>query len=575
VIWTIQPDQPVARGKRVTLNFAYDGVVTKSLRFMHVGPEVSFANSSRENWLPKPVGLRSLGKLRFVVPRGLTVAAAGVKTSTAPEEKSGIFRFENKVPSEPWFAAGAYQVVETDGAIPGAAYVLKSRPGISAYLDGSARIIEVLSRNFGAYPFGRFSLVEIPLEVTQRSGGFNALGSAGGILTQGGAFDEPFNLAYFGHEIGHQWWGNVISRDPSDGRGDYMLDEAMPDLGSLLAVQAIEGAGAAESYRRDGYPGFSPEFYSARGYLKLAAAGLDTPLSRLPDAELSMRLARSKGGRVWYALAEEIGPEKFPAVMSAVVRKHAFAPVTWTAFLESLSTAAGRDLSWFYSDYFDRKGAPQWLLEWAPGRPGHTEVIVRQSEPVYRATLPLELMGAAGQRTTYSLAVSGLSNSVSVGAPNAVQTATLDPRYTRLQWTPEYRAEAYALAGFTRARMAEGTQARLRILREALAQVRDPDTYAARYQIRAFMGSLLAAEKSWKEARLQLEAAVQDTRALPDRLPLTYVRLATVAKALGDDQLLHRAVAGAIAADAAVGNSTGAAEQARALLTLSTNITPP
>jgi hypothetical protein len=358
----------------------------------------------------------------------------------------------------------------------------------------------------------------------------------------------------------------VINRDPADGRGDYMMDEAMADLGSLLAVEAIEGAQAGERYRRTGYPGFNPDAYSALGYLKLAAAGFDTPLSKLPDSDLSFRLARSKGGRVWYQLSREIGAERFPAVIASVVRKHAFRPVTWTDFLKSIEIVAGRDLDWFYAQYFDRPGAPEWRLKPHRVNGGRVELTVEQTEPPFRARLPIELTTQAGAIQAQAIEVDGLRSSASLRAPAGVSAAALDPHFTWLRWTPDYREEAFALAGYTRARLAEGTPARLEILKDALAHVPTPDVYAARYQIEALIGTLLASQESWEESRVHLLAAIASPTTLPERLPLTYLRLATVAKALNDRPLLERAVAGAVAADAAVGNVTGAAEQARALL---------
>jgi len=563
--WSVRPARAVRAGESVKLRISYGGGRAEAGRFLYIGPEVSFANASRESWLPRPVGVAVMGKLRFSVPAGLTVASMGSRTTTPDQERKGQFSFSARVPGEPWFAAGRYTVLERPGPIPAAVYVLKARAGMAAYVEGCIRIIEVLSGQFGGYPFGTFSLVELPAEITAQAGGFNALGSTGAILTQGGALDEPFNLAYFGHEIGHQWWGNIVSRDPSDGRGDYMMDEAMADLGSLLAVEVIEGEGAGERYRRSGYPGFNPDTYSTLGYLKFAAAGLDTPLSQLPDDEHSFRLARSKGGRIWYALSREIGP-RFPEVMGAVVRRHAYRPVTWTAFLASINQAAGRNLDWFYTENFDRVGAPDWSVHTPKAGRGRVEVTVQQPAPGYRGRVPVELVARDGSRTARKIELAGVSTKAVFRTKSPVRSVLLDPRFTRLHWTPEFKAEANALEGYTRGRLAEGNAKKLEILRAALKDVPSPDIYAVRYQLEALIGTILALEGSWSDARVHLEAAIAEGRAPPDRLPLHYLRLATVAKALRDDGLLRRAVDGAIKSDAAVGNSSGAAERARELL---------
>jgi hypothetical protein len=144
--------------------------------------------------------------------------------------------------------------------------------------------------------------------------------------------------------------------------------------------------------------------------------------------------------------------------------------------------------------------------------------------------------------------------------------ASLDPSYSRLRWTPEYRAEAVALAGYTRGRLAEGAAARLAIWSQALKELREPDPFAAGYQLHAAMGAILASERRWAEARVHLEAGLARPTRVPDRVPLTYLRLANVARELGDAALMRRSAEMAISTDAAVGNRSGAAAQARALL---------
>jgi len=113
--------------------------------------------------------------------------------------------------------------------------------------------------------------------------------------------DDPFNLAYYAHEISHSWWGNLITVRGQ--AGVYMLSEAMAQYGSLRAVEELEGVASAERYRRTGYPGYNTE-QNALGYFKLAAAGLDTSAMRdLPPGTLSHDIADMKGFLVWDMLS--------------------------------------------------------------------------------------------------------------------------------------------------------------------------------------------------------------------------------------------------------------------------------
>src|SRR5204863_7960311 len=110
-------------------------------------------------------------------------------------------------PSTSSFVAGEYIEHTRACVVPMRVYALRDRPGLAAYLDGCSRVLEVLVREFGAYPYDGFTLVEAPAAVT-RAAGFDGASFEGYIVATDELLDQPFLLAYFAHELGHQWWGN-------------------------------------------------------------------------------------------------------------------------------------------------------------------------------------------------------------------------------------------------------------------------------------------------------------------------------------------------------------------------------
>ena len=80
----------------------------------------------------------------------------------------------------------------------------------------------------------------------------------GFMLADSASLDAPFNLAFYGHEISHQWWANLVS-NAGGAHGNYMLDEAVAQFDSLRAVETLDGTLAAEQYRRSGYPGYNAD----------------------------------------------------------------------------------------------------------------------------------------------------------------------------------------------------------------------------------------------------------------------------------------------------------------------------
>jgi hypothetical protein len=225
-----------------------------------------------------------------------------------------------------------------------------------------------------------------------------------------------------------------------------MIDEAMAQYGSLRVVETIEGEAAAESYRRNGYPGYYAD-QSGLGYLRLAGTGRDYPLDNLPP-QASRTLSDGKGFLVWHMLAETLGRDDFRRILREFTARHAFQRVTWEDLLQAIQDGAGRDLQWFFAQWFRRTGAPEWHLTWR--QDGDTVLgTITQAEPCYRATLEVRAEGDGGRSQARRVEVDGPTTEFTLPLTFTATSVLLDPRFRTLRWTPEYRA---AVAQETRAR---------------------------------------------------------------------------------------------------------------------------
>ena len=313
---------------------------------------------------------------------------------------------------------------------------IKERASVAEYVEGSRKTIEVLSQEFGPYPSGEFAIVEVP-EKQADAAGFTGASVASFIMVTGSFLDQKFNLAYYGHEIAHQWWGNLIRRTGT--RGRWMLDEAMAQYGSLRVVETLEGAEAAEQYRRTGYPGYYGE-QSAVGYLKVLAAGKDFPLANIPS-NADRSIPDGKGFQVWDLLSRTLGREKFRRILRDFTAKHAFQRVTWEEFLQAVERGAGRNVKWFFDQWFERPGVPDWQLTWRQ-KGGNVRGEITQTPPYFRATLEVEATSRDGLKQSVSVEVKGAKTDFKLPLKFEAETVTLDPHYRVLRWTPEYRALA-------------------------------------------------------------------------------------------------------------------------------------
>ncbi len=572
ITWTVYPARPIPARAAVRLRFAYDGGGQTRFVF-HLGAEGSFAGGNSTAWYPQiERDARATGTLRFSVPAGYTVFAPGTQTSARnapPQSERAVYSFTIARPSYFSFAAARYRIERgrpSSSGVPISAYLLRPRPRIGDFLGGCARVLDALTEEFGANPYGEFALVEVPTEQAGRAR-FEGASGEGFIFSNGNFLDADFNVAYYGHEIAHQWWGVAIGRKWwESSRGRLMLDEAMAQYGSLRAVEAIEGARAAERYRRTGYPGYM-DFHSADGYFMVEAGGFDQKLSELPEGEISRIIADSKGFIVYDMLARTVGRENYRRILRSIVSRYAFSNLSWDEFLRLIEIGAGTNLRWFYTQWFERTGAPEWRLEWRQ-EGDSLRGAVTQLPPYFRVRVELLIEGdqenltptveLRGERTEFSFPVNFRARSV-----------TLDPRFRILQRTPEYRALRSAMGAYLRSnieRMQGNTDAAERLLRDALAQETAPDLYGARFTLELGLGQLLLGQNRFAAAREHLEAALASPSRRASVLPWAYFYLARVAKELNDEQLLRRAVAGAETADEIVGGRTGVSRQARALL---------
>jgi hypothetical protein len=571
--WVVTPPRAIPAGAAVVLRFSYSGGERGAVVF-YLGPEGTFASGINTAWYPQAEGGRGTGTLRFDVPAGYKVHAAGARRTSAEEEARGRFRFDIESPVYFAFGAGRYTVRRsTRGRIPVSAHLLRPRASVDEYLDGCSKVLDVLVKEFGPYPHAEFALVEVPNEQAEKAG-FAGASVDGFIYANSFFLDQEFNLAYYGHEIGHQWWGNLIRAEGDSGL--YMLSEGLSQYGSVRVVEEIEGAEAAARYRRRRYPGYAFNQGGA-GYLQLAAAGFDSRLDELPRKPLSHLLANSKGFIVLDMLSREVGRERFRRAVGGFVRRHAGGRVTWAQFRRAVEAEARRDLGWFFRQWVEGTGAPVWELEWTQGR-GRLRGRVTQRPAHFRApAVELLIEGAGGEKLSRRISIAGARTEFDWPLKFTARAVVLDPLFEVLHYTPETFAEASALAPYTRAdRLIADEkyyQARAH-LKAALAGAPREDAHGLRFMLEYGLARVARARKEWKTARAHFEAALAAPVKRAELLPIIYLRLADVARSLRDKELMRRALDAAVAADAATGDRVATTE-ARQMLTEVEGLPPP
>lgn len=564
--WIVRSARAMPAGTPVTIHFSYTTDSTASAPQFRISPSGSYAGGGGEIWYPRRAfDSLSVGTLRFHVRPGQDVVAPGMLVSTEAEQAEGHFTFEVDQPAHFSFAAADYTIRQHSGTPSVSLYLLRSTSDADRLLDRIASTLDELTDLFGPLPYPRYGVAEVDF-----GGSVGGTSEYGFFLVDDSFVERGLPLPFVAHEIGHAWWGNRVGTAPGVGR--MMLTEGLASLGMVRAIEHVEGLRAAEAYRASEYPGYETSG-SPEEFFRLAAAGLDLPITGLvPQGQrqiLAMhRTVNSKGWFVLDMLARHIGEQSFNKILTASVRMYGGRRLTWTTFQETIATEAREDLTWFFEQWLERTGAPDFRMEWA--QRGDTLVgEIVQAPPAYRASLEVELTGNDGEVMLRTVEVEGERTPLHWTIPYRVRRAELDPRHLVLRWTPQRRARAEALAAYTRAdferRFGSSTEA-IELFRSALERLPAPDTVGVEFRLEYGLAQTLVNAGEHAGGAEHAKAAVAAPVRPSELLPWAYVVLARAARAMNDEALVRRAVAPAVTADAGLGASTGAREAALQLL---------
>jgi aminopeptidase N len=427
---------PQARGAEIRIEFECRSK-GRSDQFA-VSDKAALA-SWTQAWYPLPFNgpdalqsrqMEAPGLTRFHLPPGWHSVSNGERVDSHETEVE-VWRVSSPVARS--FACAPYEVIEQDvgGRLVAVHRLSPVADPADVELRAVAGILRVLEERYGPYPYPSYRVAEVPLGV----GDFLGSSEQGFIMVRPVAFDAPDgNLALFGHELAHGWWGNRVG---SSGPGSILLDEALSQFSAFVAIEALEGEAAATDFLRFSRPGYVTE-QCARGFFDLVRGGRDRPLSTLPDGDGHL-LSDCKGHWVYHMLRQTIGDERFFATLRGVIRDFYSDPLTLPELRARFVRAAPDEgLEQFFAQWLDQPGAPVLEHEWSD-EAGRAAVTIRQLQPgePYHLALEVAVDSAAGRQVALVELCEREQRFVleSDGPPTGV---VLDPRHRLLTWTSDY-----------------------------------------------------------------------------------------------------------------------------------------
>ncbi len=340
--------------------------------------------SGGSGWLATSPGTMATFDLTVDTPLGFEPVTQGKRIEHEPRGDVLRTRWQAAHPSDGLNLIANRFVVhekELDDGVNCYTFFMEDDPALRAtYEERTAAYIKMYEDMIGPYPYAKFATVENWFPTGYGMPSWTLLG--------GQVLRLPF-IPYtsFGHEICHNWWGNSVFVDPSEGNWCEGLTVYCADY----HYKELESAQAAREYRRN--------------LLKDYASYVRDPDHDFPLTQFKSRhsgatraVGYGKSMMVFHMVDRLIGREAFLAALRQVAADHQYLPATWTDFLDAFTRAGGRDLGFFKAQWLERTGAPTLSLRNVKFHDDRVDFELVQSEPAYTLAVPVVITTPEGDR---------------------------------------------------------------------------------------------------------------------------------------------------------------------------------
>jgi hypothetical protein len=212
-------------------------------------------------------------------------------------------------------------------------------------LDIAADALRFFNDRFGPYPASQIDLVQTDPTDVLGIAWAGLLFLDGPSLLAGYGERDSDALAYVvAHELAHLWWGVLIGSDSNE---HGFMQEGLATVSSILYLEEVFGSEAAAQELDRWVIG------SARRLLNAGDAVVDTPSSDGQSEAIRSAAMYGKGSLGFLAIRETIGPEAYMAALRDLATRYTWGEITPDDLRAAFETASGRDLTAFWSHWFD------------------------------------------------------------------------------------------------------------------------------------------------------------------------------------------------------------------------------
>jgi tetratricopeptide (TPR) repeat protein len=319
------------------------------VKFAAIKPEYAFLLYPAR-WFPvnEYTADRYTAEFAITVPEGFTVVAGGIETSgPAPAgKKTTVCNFAKPgLSGSIAVVQGGPKTVSEQGVTALTYFRADAAAAAQSWGEETGKVLSFLTGIFGLAPYSAISLIET------EDGAPNGYAAPGMLFLNPRAIGTQANSRLLVNQLTRQWWGMQTS--PAS-RNHLWITNGMARYAELLWVEQSQGPGALEGEVRDTY---------------VEAMTVDNPpliqSARFEDYSPEYwATTAGKGAAVYHMLRSVMGDEKFNELLKTVPDKFAGKSISTEALKDVASQLTGQDLGYFFIQWIESSGAPEFKLEY-------------------------------------------------------------------------------------------------------------------------------------------------------------------------------------------------------------------
>src|ERR1700693_3118126 len=460
----------LSKAPSTTLTLEYDGTLENAdnspvpgLKLAYIGDDSSYLFYAGR-WFPvSGYGInRFTSTISLTVPAHMLVIGSGKATTRdAPASKkpnasvlpTKTFTFVSAKPSFPGtIVAGVFQEYKSDEAGLDLHVFFKPTHQSLAptYTTTAVQEFSYFINLYGLPPSQRLNVIELPGDSVPYVWAPGIAGLAGPSIT------EKTNYRLLANAIAHQWWGVSVSPTTKD---DWWVIDGFSRYSEAMYVENAAGAAGLEEAVKD---------------MSVGALAYDNmPLSSAskldPFSTEFQSLVTDKGAMILHMLRWVLGEDKYLKTMREFAETYGGKSASMDDFKAIAEKHYGEQLTWFFSQWLDSTGAPEFKVKYSVYRLGGTQATAKSSKdkdkdkdarpPGFRVTgeisqdldlfrMPVDLrIDTDGKTEDKKLEVVGTNSPFAIGTFGRPRRIAVDPDHHVLTNSSDVKLRSSILRG--------------------------------------------------------------------------------------------------------------------------------